>query len=115
MIRKSDHLGTILLSLYYNVNGPSWYYPIFSQKASGEGDKETFIAAANFYDLPFYQVKSVTAVDGYHQPHDKGFRGVAMLQHDFVQDYGRQMWAQVEIRSHFAGKDTCLLYTSRCV
>lgn len=106
MIRKSDHLGTILLSLYYNVNGPSWYYPIFSQKASGEGDKETFIAAANFYDLPFYQVKSVTAVDGYHQPHDKGFRGVAMLQHDFVQDYGRQMWAQVEIRSHFAGKDT---------
>ncbi|CAR25294.1 alpha-1,2-mannosyltransferase MNN2 [Lachancea thermotolerans CBS 6340] len=104
MIRKSRHLPTILLSLYYNVNGPTWYYPIFSQKASGEGDKETFIAAANFYGLPFYQVKSVTAVDGYHQPDNKGFRGVAMLQHDFVQDYSRYKWAKSDIENKYAGK-----------
>ncbi|SCV00636.1 LAME_0G11056g1_1 [Lachancea meyersii CBS 8951] len=102
MISKSKHLPTILLSLYYNVNGPSWYYPIFSQKASGEGDKETFIAAANFYGLPSYQVKSRTAVDGYHLPH--GFRGVAMLQHDFVQDYQRYNYATNEINTEYAGK-----------
>ncbi|SCU85346.1 LANO_0C04016g1_1 [Lachancea nothofagi CBS 11611] len=102
MISKSKHLATVLLSLYYNVNGPSWYYPIFSQKASGEGDKETFIAAANYYELPSYQVKSVTAVDGYHQP--SGFRGVAMLQHDFVQDYQRYRWATNDINTKYSGQ-----------
>ncbi|SCU84325.1 LAMI_0C07074g1_1 [Lachancea mirantina] len=104
MISKSRHLPTILLSLYYNVNGPSWYYPIFSQKASGEGDKETFIAGANFYDLPFYQVRSMTAVDGYHQEGGKGFRGVAMLQHDFTQDYMRYQWASADINHKYLGK-----------
>ncbi|CCK72494.1 alpha-1,2-mannosyltransferase MNN2 KNAG_0K01290 [Huiozyma naganishii CBS 8797] len=85
MVNKNKHLGTILLALYYNVNGPTWYYPIFSQKAAGEGDKETFIAAANFYGLPFYQVKSSTSVDGYFENGE--FHGVAMLQYDCVQDY----------------------------
>lgn len=85
LINKNKHLGTMLLSLYYNVNGPTWYYPIFTQKAAGEGDKETFIAAATFYNLPYYQVKSSTDVDGYFD--DSGFHGVAMLQYDFAQDY----------------------------
>ena len=85
LINKKKHLGTMLLSLYYNVNGPTWYYPIFTQKAAGEGDKETFIAAATFYDLPYYQVKTNTDVDGYFD--DSGFHGVAMLQYDFIQDF----------------------------
>lgn len=85
LISKSKHLGTMLLSLYYNVNGPNWYYPMFTQKSDGEGDKETFIAAATFYGLPYYQVKSGTNVDGYFD--DSGFHGVAMLQYDFIQDY----------------------------
>ena len=29
---------------------------LFSQGAAGEGDKETFIAAAHKLDLPYYQV-----------------------------------------------------------
>ncbi|QLG71898.1 hypothetical protein HG535_0C02500 [Zygotorulaspora mrakii] len=87
MINKSTHLPTILLALYYNVNGPKWFYPMFSQKAAGEGDKETFLAAATFYGLHFYQVKTVVGAEGYHQPNNEGFRGVAMLQHDFSQDY----------------------------
>lgn len=85
LINKNKHLGTMLLSLYYNVNGPTWYYPIFTQRALGEGDKETFIAAATFYNLPYYQVKSPTAVDGYFE--ESEFHGVAMLQYDFIQDY----------------------------
>ncbi|CCF57082.1 hypothetical protein KAFR_0C00870 [Kazachstania africana CBS 2517] len=104
MISKSKHLPTVLLALYYNVNGPSWYYPIFSQKASGEGDKETFLAAANFYDLPYYQIRTEVGVDGYHQPENKGFRGVAMLQHDFAQDYKRYVKAKEEVRLKY-GKD----------
>ncbi|GMM58015.1 alpha-1,2-mannosyltransferase [Maudiozyma humilis] len=102
MINKSKHLATVLLALYYNVNGPNWYYPIFSQKAAGEGDKETFIAAANFYDLPFYQVKTTVGVDGYHQAHGKGYRGVAMLQHDFVQDYAKYERARAAIDRKYA-------------
>lgn len=94
MISKSKHLPTILLALYYNVNGPSWYYPMFSQRASGEGDKETFLTAAIFYGLPYYQIKTATGVDGYHRPDGEGFRGVAMLQHDLTQDYTRYKEAE---------------------
>ncbi|AET40075.1 alpha-1,2-mannosyltransferase MNN2 Ecym_5314 [Eremothecium cymbalariae DBVPG len=100
MISKRTHLGTALLSLYYNVNGPTWYYPLFSQGASGEGDKETFIAAASFYQLPFYQVRTVTGVDGYHR--SSGYRGVAMLQHDFRQDYERYTHSKEDTEAKYA-------------
>ncbi|GAV51649.1 hypothetical protein ZYGR_0AF01200 [Zygosaccharomyces rouxii] len=104
MISKSTHLPTILLALYYNVNGPSWYYPMFSQRAAGEGDKETFLAAANFYGLQFYQVKTATGVEGYHKPNNEGFRGVAMLQHDLNQDYLRYETAAKAIEANYGGK-----------
>ncbi|EDO18083.1 hypothetical protein Kpol_1045p70 [Vanderwaltozyma polyspora DSM 70294] len=85
MINKEKHLKSLLLAMYYNMYGPNWYYPILTQKASGEGDKETFIAGANFFNLPFYQVKKHVGTDGYTRP--GGYRGVAMFQHDFIQDY----------------------------
>ncbi|KAK7679537.1 Golgi alpha-1,2- mannosyltransferase [Cerrena zonata] len=43
--------------MYYNYYGPDYYYPLLSQGAAGEGDKETFIAAAHKLKLPYYQVK----------------------------------------------------------
>ncbi|AQZ16003.1 MNN2 (YBR015C) [Zygosaccharomyces parabailii] len=104
MISKSLHLPTILLALYYNVNGPTWYYPMFSQRAAGEGDKETFLAAANFYGLPYYQVKTATGVEGYHRANGEGFRGVAMLQHDLNQDYVRYEAAADAIEAKYGGK-----------
>ncbi|QEU61471.1 Mnn2 [Kluyveromyces lactis] len=104
MINKLKHFPTVLLSLYYNVYGPSWYYSIFSQRSSGEGDKETFIAAAHFYDLPFYQVRSEPRVDGYHRHNNEGFRGVCMLQHDFAQDYKRYRQAQNEIGTKYTNE-----------
>ncbi|CCD25955.2 alpha-1,2-mannosyltransferase MNN2 NDAI_0G01790 [Naumovozyma dairenensis CBS 421] len=100
MINKSKHLPTVLLALYYNVNGPNWYYPIFSQNAHGEGDKETFIAAATFYRLPFYQVRTKVGADGYHTK-DR-FQGVAMAQHDFIQDYEHYQIAQREIKKRYS-------------
>ena len=117
MVNKNKHLGTVLLSLYYNVNGPSWYYSILSQRAAGEGDKETFIAAAMFYGLPFYQVKTPVGVEGYFHPivetdedgneHRKtgDFRGVAMLQYDFVHDYNIYKEAQLEIQKKYANSN----------
>lgn len=106
MISKSKHLPTILLALYYNVNGPTWFYPMFSQRAAGEGDKETFLAAANFYGLPFYQVNTATGVEGYHKPDGEGFRGVAMLQHDVIQDFSRYDAASKAIESQYGRKDS---------
>lgn len=56
LINKEVHFKTLILSLYYNYYGPDYYYPLFSQGAAGEGDKETFVAAAHKLDLPYYQV-----------------------------------------------------------
>ena len=55
MVNKSSHLKTLLLCLYYNVFGPQYYYPLLTQGSAGEGDKETFIAAAHVMKEPWYQ------------------------------------------------------------
>lgn len=60
LINKEVHIKTLILSMYYNFLGKDYYYPLFSQGAAGEGDKETFIAAAHKLDLPYYQVKEFT-------------------------------------------------------
>ncbi|CCK72495.1 alpha-mannosyltransferase KNAG_0K01300 [Huiozyma naganishii CBS 8797] len=99
LINKRTHLKTILLSLYYNVNGPAWYYPIIAQRAPGEGDKDTFIAAANFYGLPWYQVKTRVGIDGYSE--DGQYHGVGMLQYDFVQDYELYQSARRDITAKY--------------
>lgn len=56
MIDKEKHFSTLILSMYYNFYGPDFYYPLLTQGAAGEGDKETFIAAAHKLGLPYYQV-----------------------------------------------------------
>ncbi|KAG7291267.1 hypothetical protein NEMBOFW57_001279 [Staphylotrichum longicolle] len=43
---KARHADSLLLAAYYNYNGPKHYYPLLSQHAAGEGDKETFLQAA---------------------------------------------------------------------
>lgn len=57
MIDKSRHRESLLMMVYYNFYGPSYYYPLFSQNAHGAGDKETFIHAAMVMELPWYQVR----------------------------------------------------------
>ncbi|CEP64414.1 alpha-1,2-mannosyltransferase MNN5 LALA0_S11e03576g [Lachancea lanzarotensis] len=84
VIDKVRHLKTLLLALYYNVYGPEWYYSLMSQGTAGEGDKETFASAAHVLGLPYYQVKTKLSFDGYFKD---GFHGVALLQHDCVQDF----------------------------
>ncbi|ETS76879.1 hypothetical protein PFICI_10753 [Pestalotiopsis fici W106-1] len=61
---KSRHARDLLLALYYNFLGPRFYYPMLSQGAAGEGDKETFLHAALVLETPFYDVKSRVTVMG---------------------------------------------------
>ena len=80
LISKKTHLPTLLLAAYYNLYGPGYYYPILSQGAAGEGDKETFLAAAVVLGLPYYRVKKHVGTVGYHTE-DGDFKGGAIVQY----------------------------------
>lgn len=121
LVDKAKHLDTIILSLYYNYNGPSCYYPLLGQGFAGEGDKDTFALAskaleANGIPKSYYQVKTPVSAMG-HWTHkkdeiltleedaapdsEKQFRGVAMLQHDLLSDYGAYEKASEEISTKY--------------
>lgn len=102
IVDKREHFQTLLLALYYNYYGPDWYYRMFSQGTSGEGDKETFVAAAHVLSKPYYQVKSKLGFAGYWDEYtDGGFKGAALLQHDFVQDYDQHKKALEVVHSNY--------------
>ncbi|AMD20336.1 HDL408Wp [Eremothecium sinecaudum] len=96
IVNKRTHLNTLLLALYYNIYGNEWFYKMFSQGTSGEGDKETFILAAHALAMPYYQVKRPIEFDGYVKDF---YRGVGLLQHDFVEDYKRWQEAKQDVQS----------------
>ncbi|CAF9931137.1 MAG: hypothetical protein HETSPECPRED_007804 [Heterodermia speciosa] len=85
LISKNIHLSSLLLACYYNLFGPTHYYPLLSQGALGEGDKETFLAAAVVLGLPYYRVKEHVATIGYFTA-EGDFKGGAMVQHHAVDD-----------------------------
>lgn len=84
LINKKTHFKALLLSLYYNTYGPRHYYPLLSQGGKGEGDKETFIAAASFFELPYYQVNQPVGGIG-NWKYDE-YEGVGMIQYDPIID-----------------------------
>lgn len=84
-ISKKTHLKTLLLCAYYNFWGPTHYYPLLSQGAAGEGDKETFVTAAETVGESFYQVSEPLHAIGHST--EGGFAGSAMVQFDPAQDY----------------------------
>lgn len=86
LLNKSKHLRTLELAAYYNYFGPSHYYQLLSQGASGEGDKETFLAAAQALKGQFWAVGTKIGTLGYLRG-GSGFRGVTMLQADPVADF----------------------------
>ncbi|GMG38165.1 unnamed protein product [Ambrosiozyma monospora] len=55
LMNKYTHFDVLLLTLYYNLDGPFGYYPLITQSGPGEGDKDTFAFAAHFYNRPYYQ------------------------------------------------------------
>ncbi|KAK5939849.1 mannosyltransferase [Knufia obscura] len=82
---KRKHELSLLLAVYYNYYGPKYYYPLQSQGAPGEGDKETFLWSAVALDAPYYTVKQRVHALGYHTK-DGDWRGSAMAQFDPIQD-----------------------------
>lgn len=66
LVNKTAHVHTLQLALYYNILGPHYYYPLITQGGAGEGDKDTFIAAAHVLNKPYHlNLKSFSWV-GYH-------------------------------------------------
>lgn len=86
---KSKHTDSLLLAMYYNFYGPDYYYPLQSQGAPGEGDKETFLWSAVALSNAFYSVHTRVKAMGYHTT-DGNWRGSAMVQFDTVEDRYRQ-------------------------
>jgi alpha 1,2-mannosyltransferase len=86
MYSKSKHHMSLMLAAYYNYYGPSYYYPLLSQGAPGEGDKETFAWAATALKEPYYAVHERVMALGRHDTNGH-YLGTAMAQHDPVADY----------------------------
>ncbi|ODV83755.1 glycosyltransferase family 71 protein [[Candida] arabinofermentans NRRL YB-2248] len=87
LINKKIHFKTLLLSLYYNFDGPYGYYPLLSQGGAGEGDKETFVAAAHYYNLPYYQVyKMPDRAYGWYN-NEQNYEHSSIVQYDPLTDY----------------------------
>jgi alpha 1,2-mannosyltransferase len=85
IISKEKHARTLLLAAYYNYYGPKIYYPLLSQGAAGQGDKETFLHAAMAFDSSFYAVRSPVIVMGKWL--DGEWHSSGMKQADPVQDF----------------------------
>ncbi|KAF3911706.1 hypothetical protein AA313_de0204170 [Arthrobotrys entomopaga] len=86
MYSKSKHSKSVMLATYYNHYGPAYYYPLMSQGAPGQGDKETFAWAAMVFEEPFYAVRQGVAALGRFDTKGEHL-GSAMVQHNPVMDY----------------------------
>lgn len=87
LINKKVHFKTLLLALYYNLEGQFGYYPLLSQGGAGEGDKESFVAAATFYGLDYYQVhKKPDRAYGFHKWREQ-LVDTSIIQYDPLRDY----------------------------
>lgn len=87
LISKSIHWRTLELVAYYNFHGPTHYYKLLSQGAVGEGDKETFLAAAHALGAPFYAVGTPIDTIGFHN--NGLFKPTGMLQASPIDDLRR--------------------------
>ena len=86
LISKKTHQRFLLLATYYNYYGPTHYYPLLSQGSPGEGDKDTFLPAANVVNQTFYATSEPVQAIGYPAP-GRDMVGSAMVQFDPMQDY----------------------------
>ncbi|PGH00629.1 hypothetical protein AJ79_08145 [Helicocarpus griseus UAMH5409] len=86
LISKRTHAKTLLLASYYNYYGPTHYYRLLSQGGMGEGDKETYLAAATALHQPFYAVNQPVRSMG-HVNANGDMTGYAMVQYSPIEDY----------------------------
>jgi alpha 1,2-mannosyltransferase len=84
---KTKHELSLLLATYYNIYGPTHYYPLQSQGAPGEGDKETYGWAAIALGMPVYHVREPVRAIGVLNTETGSLEGSAMVQYDPRDDY----------------------------
>jgi alpha 1,2-mannosyltransferase len=96
LVNKARHLKTLLLAAYYNIWGPEYYYPLLSQGAMGQGDKETFISAAYVLQQPYYRVK--TPVMSIGRDVAGKYKGTAMVQWHPGDDFERYRGAETKAK-----------------
>lgn len=89
LVSKRRHFRSLLLATYYNLYGYGVYYPLLSQGAMGEGDKETFVAAATVLNESAYYMNEGVRPGGYHGPNR--FYGMTMLQGNPQDDYEKNI------------------------
>ncbi|GMG40425.1 unnamed protein product [Ambrosiozyma monospora] len=87
LVNKKSHMMSLQLAFYYNFYGPRHYYPLLAQGSSGEGDKDTFYAAAHYFNHTVYQVKKAVDSIGYWNDQNTRYVGVGMIQYDPISDY----------------------------
>jgi alpha 1,2-mannosyltransferase len=104
MINKRTHLKSLLLAIYYNIYGPDYYYPLLSQGVLGQGDKETFMAAALVAGQPYYRVK--TGVVSIGRNNGKEHKGSGMVQHHPADDFSQSEGNQKVVRPAFMHANT---------
>lgn len=86
LINKSKHLTTLLLSLYYNLNGEKAFYILLTGNPNDiHANKETLSAAAHVLDNSYYSINTDVDTNGYW--YDNEFHGVSMLQYDPIIDH----------------------------
>lgn len=86
---RQNQLHTLELAAYYNFHGPSHFYKLLSQGAIGEGDKETFLAAALALDAPFWAVQTDVETIGAHNDISNDWHGAGIVQADPRSDYAK--------------------------
>ncbi|TID19297.1 hypothetical protein CANINC_003726 [Pichia inconspicua] len=85
IINKRKHLTTLLLSLYYNLNGEKVYYILLTGSPNDiYASKETLTAAAHALENSYYSINTDVDTNGYW--YDNEFHGVSMLQYDPIVD-----------------------------
>lgn len=87
-LSKPKHSLSLALAIYYNYYGPNIYYPLHSQGAPGQGDKETWGWAATVMHEEFYTVHESVYALGHTDSNGRYF-GSAMAQHNPSRDYAR--------------------------
>lgn len=90
IVNKTNQLKTLLLCFYYNLFGPDYYYPLMTQGSAGEGDKETFIAAAHVMNQPWHQTIKGFKWTGYISESDGQFKSKALSHYDPIQSLAKQ-------------------------
>lgn len=101
LIDKSLKLKEFLLSLYYNINGHDFYYPLLTNFARGigEGEKLTLPLLLNFFNSKWHQVKKDCQIFGMWTE-DNDLKIVGAKQFNPVKDY-RNLLTYQRQRSKF--------------